>query len=362
MIESDPDFEVVGAAQNGQIALDRFEEFAPEAVTLDIEMPVMDGLETLEKIREKAPRLPVIMFSTLTDRGTRETMRALFLGATDYVTKPTGLGAGTEGFEGVRDELVAKLRAACRLDRRIATPEPTAEPAQKRAPLARERTPLADIPRAPASTGRIEILGIGISTGGPAALSHLIEALPGDLPVPTVIVQHMPPRFTAMLAEQLNRKTTLEVREAQEGDRLQPGGIWIAPGNFHMDVRMKGADATLRVFDGPKENSCRPAVDVLFRSLAEGYGPSCLALVMTGMGQDGLKGAEEIRRARGEIWAQDEASSVVWGMPGEIARAGLAHEVLPLDSLGHRVGARVSLGHRERPTARESRPNPEVRS
>ena len=340
MIESDPDLEVVAAVPNGRVALDRLEEVAPDVMTLDVEMPVMNGLETLEHVRRIAPRLPVIMFSTLTERGARETLRALFLGATDCIAKPSGLRPGQDGYDDVRIELVAKIRSAARLPERRAT-----APADLAGPATPRSTAEVPIARPRLGVTATDILGIGISTGGPAALSTLLDGIPGGFPVPIVIVQHMPPTFTRMLAEQLDRKSALTVREAADGDVLEPGGVWIAPGNFHMEVRRQGANLTARIIDGPKENSCRPAVDVLFRSIAEVFGARSLVVVMTGMGSDGLKGCREIAAKGGEIWVQDEASSVVWGMPGEVARAGLAHEILPLDVI------RPRLAHLGRPRA-----------
>lgn len=318
-LESDPAIEVVGTAANGNIAIQRIPQMNPDLVTLDIEMPDCDGLETLRRVRKTWPRLPVVMFSTLTRRGAVETLEALSIGASDYVTKPSNVGSIDEGLEAVRSSLIPKVKALCRFE-----PPPAMLPARP------EWRALA------ATRGErsgFDIVAIGVSTGGPNALAAVIPALPRTFPVPVLIVQHMPPLFTKMLAERLDASSPLAVQEAEEGQPIQPGHVYIAPGDYHLTLVRKGAAWNCALNREPPENSCRPAVDVLFRSIAESFGSRSLALVLTGMGQDGLRGAERIRESGGRVLAQDEPTSIVWGMPGAVARSGLAEAVLPLGDI-----------------------------
>ena len=338
VLEADPAVEVVGSAANGRIALAKIAQLAPDVVTLDIEMPELDGLATLAELRPRWPRLPVIMFSTLTERGAEATLEALSLGASDYVTKPTGLHNPAEAMAAVQAELVPRIKALHGrrlLSRMPHSPAPTVEV-----------TPALPAVKAPArpADARIDVVAIGVSTGGPNALADLLPALPGTLPVPIVIVQHMPPVFTRMLANRLNGRCALKVIEAEGGELLLPGRVHIAAGGQHLALVRQGTSVVTVATDDPPENSCRPAVDVLFRSVANLYGSGALSVVLTGMGQDGLRGAEAIRVAGGQVLAQDEASSVVWGMPGFVARAGLADAVLPLDALAAEIGRRVAVG------------------
>jgi two-component system chemotaxis response regulator CheB len=325
-LSTDPTLEVVGTAANGKIALDKMAQVRPDVVTLDIEMPDMDGLATLPRLRKLHPGVPVIMFSTLTHKGAVDTLNALSLGASDYVTKPSNVGNVTAGITAVRNELIPKIKALCPFasERNVAA-----------------RSLIADAQRLrPRPWSTVALLVIGVSTGGPNALTELFRQLPEDFPVPIAVVQHMPPVFTRYLAERLNAVSAVSVCEARGGEILRPGSAWIAPGNYHLALASSAAGLISRLHQGPPENSCRPAVDVLFRSAAEVAGPQTLALVLTGMGQDGLRGSEAIYLAGGRILVQDEASSVVWGMPGAIANAGLADQVLPLsriaDELIHR--------------------------
>ncbi len=333
VLSSEPDIEVVGTASSAAIALSRIATLSPDVVTLDIEMPDMSGLELLAEIRKRAPRLPVIMFSSLTQRGAATTLDALALGATDYVTKPSGAAGRDAALEQVRTQLVPKLRVLA----------PRAQPSAERLTPAQrlERISLGE-------TQRVSVLAVGCSTGGPNALAEIFSRLPASLAVPVVIVQHMPPLFTRMLADRLAASCPLRFCEASHGDVLTPGGVWIAPGDQHMRVVRDGISVAVALDRGPPENSCRPAVDVLFRSVAEVYGERSLALVLTGMGQDGLRGAEAIQARGGRIVAQDEATSVVWGMPGHIVKHGLAGSILPLneiaDDVARRVGSSPLLG------------------
>jgi two-component system chemotaxis response regulator CheB len=317
---------VVGVASDGRIALAKIPLLKPDLITLDIEMPVMNGLETLAAIRKLYPKLPVIMFSTLTERGAAATLDALALGASDYATKPSNTGSPTVALERIRIELIPKIKALCGVAPLKLPPLPAARPALK----VRVR-----------SNPRIEIVAIGTSTGGPNALAEVLPRIPNDFPVPIVVVQHMPPIFTRLLAERLASRSAIPVEEGRAGASLAPGHAWIAPGNFHMKVIRAGAGWSLNLNQGPQENSCRPAVDVLFRSAAAAYGANVLGVVMTGMGSDGVLGAQDIRDAGGNVIIQDEASSVVWGMPGLVHASGLADAAYPLDRLATEITRRV---------------------
>jgi len=333
VLDEDPDITVVGTAASGRIALAKLLQVAPDCVTLDIEMPDLDGLGTLRELRKTHPRLPVIMFSTLTERGASTTLDALALGANDYVTKPANVGSVPAALASVREQLVPKIKALCPQLRSSApavprfVPSPAAAPADAKAP-----------------SQRVDVLTIGSSTGGPDALTSLLPLLPPTFPVPVVIVQHMPPVFTKMFAQRLDGKCSLSVKEAEDGDVVAPGRVLIAPGDRHMELRRVGNAVRVKLTSGPAENFCRPAVDVLFRSVAAAYGERVLAAVLTGMGSDGARGAEVLRRGGAEVLAQDEASSVVWGMPGAVVAAGLAHRVLSLNQLAREITAVTARG------------------
>lgn len=329
-IALDPALEVAATAVNGRIALAKFPALQPDIVLLDIEMPEMDGLETVRELRKIDSRVPIIMFSTLTERGAAVTFEALSLGATDYVTKPSNIdGAAT--LDAILKELIPKIRALCRL--------PTAHDVVAARPIPSPIAPSA-VPRlfSPA-----KIVVIGVSTGGPDALARVLPLLPADLPVPVLIAQHMPPIFTGMLASRLSAKSQMPVRECVSGQTVSAGCAIIAPGDFHMIALQENGFVTLKTHQGPRENFCRPSVDVLFRSVAPVYGERTLAVVLTGMGQDGLKGCEMLRAAGARVFVQDEATSVVWGMPGFVARAGLADKVLPLHQIAHEIVRATTL-------------------
>jgi two-component system chemotaxis response regulator CheB len=336
-VTSHPGLEVVGTASHGALAVQKVALLNPQVVTMDIEMPEMSGLQALAAIRRTHPALPIIMVSTLTERGAAATLEALSLGATDYVTKPTSLsGTGAVQKEEFIKDLLAKI-LALGAPREARVSRPMAAPTV--------RPPLSPGPRVP---GRIEVVAIGVSTGGPNALAALMPGIPADFPVPIVIVQHMPPLFTKLLADRLNAKAPLEVKEGAAGDRVVAGMVFIAPGNYHMVLERSGGGHSLVLNQDLPENSCRPAVDVMFRSISDCYGAAVLAVIMTGMGQDGLRGCELIRERGGQILAQDEKSSVVWGMPGFVAEAGLADQVLPLDQLAPAIVRRVREGRAAR--------------
>jgi two-component system chemotaxis response regulator CheB len=328
-IAADPALEVAGTAPSGRLALAKIPQVNPDIVTLDVEMPEMDGLQTLSAIRGRHPDLPVIMFSTMTRRGAEATLDALLMGARDYVNKPTGFTSTTAAMAIVRDELIPRIKAFCA---NIAGIEP---------PAAAKRSSAG---AAPPEERAIDVVTIGVSTGGPNALAALLPRLPADIPVPILVVQHMPAIFTELLARRLSQQCALRVSEAVAGQAPERGQVLIAPGDFHMVVERSGGSARIRTHQGPQENSCRPAVDVLFRSAAETYGRGVLAVVLTGMGQDGLKGCERIRQEGGRILVQDEATSVVWGMPGFVARAGLADAVLPIEGIAEEITRRAQRG------------------
>jgi two-component system chemotaxis response regulator CheB len=335
-LSGDIALEVVGTASDGRIALTKLAQLKPDLVTLDIEMPVMNGLETLAAIRKLPPKLPVIMFSTLTEHGAAATLDALSLGASDYATKPSNTGSFPIAIERIRAELIPKIKALCG----IATIKaPTLSPTR---PTLKLR---------PRTNPRLEIVAIGTSTGGPNALAEVLPRMPADFPVPIVVVQHMPPIFTRLLAERLASKSAFPVEEGSSGITLSPAHAWIAPGNFHMKVIRSGLSSRLNLNQDAPENSCRPAVDVLFRSVAKAYGANVLAVVMTGMGSDGVRGAQEIREAGGNVIIQDEPSSVVWGMPGLVHASGLDDACYPLNQLAAEITCRVQRSREPRSQA-----------
>ncbi len=319
--------QVAGTASSGALALAKIPQLNPDVITLDIEMPGLNGIQTLIQIRKLYPKLPVIMFSTLTERGAATTLEALAQGASDYMTKPSNSDSLAGAMEQVQRELVAKIISlAGRKAQPAASSVPTVATGKKS-------------PRQP-----INILAIGTSTGGPNALAEVLPRLPAEFPVPVVVVQHMPPLFTRLLAERLNTQSPLAVEEAESGAKLEPGHVWIARGDYHMAVERRGDTVVLSLNQTPPENSCRPAVDVLFRSVARVYGAGVLGVVMTGMGSDGARGAQHIREGGGEVLVQDEASSVVWGMPGAVVSAGAADKICPLPEISKEVIQRVTSG------------------
>lgn len=348
-LAEDPTIEVVGTASNGKIALSKLTTLDPDLVTLDIEMPVMDGLETLREIRKLKPRLPVVMFSTLTEAGASATLDALALGASDYVTKPANVGSVTLAMEAVRTELVPKVKALCGRAVGLVRPGRPVSftpnvPVAGTMPVARISTPTAaPIFPAPSPKRRVEVVVIGSSTGGPNALAALWPHLPADLPVPVLIVQHMPPMFTRLLAERLSRSGPMPVHEATDGENLVRGHAYIAPGDHHMVIEATAAGGRIRVNQLPPVNSCRPSVDPLFESATRAHRNGVLGVMLTGMGNDGLDGSRSIRESGGQMVVQDEATSIVWGMPGHVAEAGLADTVLPLPKIAAEIIGRVHV-------------------
>jgi two-component system chemotaxis response regulator CheB len=337
--------EVAGTAADGKSALSAIETLRPDLVLLDVEMPVMDGLVTLRRLRALGYTMPVIMCSSVTQRGARVTIEALAGGASDYVAKPAGQSSREAATRALSHELIPRILALTRQTRTGLVGFTRVAPVP----------PMAPVPGVPADSPIPQVLAIGVSTGGPAALDLLLPALPADFPLPVLIVQHMPELFTRLFAERLNGRCPLQVREAVEGDPVRAGTILIARGDWHMEVlaaACPGSPATLHLSRGPQENHCRPAVDVLFRSVAAAYGAGALAVVLTGMGSDGMIGCRAIRDHGGSVLAQDEATSTVWGMPGAVANAGLAHRVLPLNAIAPEI---LRLARRTQTEARELR-------
>lgn len=327
-LSADPGLEVVGAAANGSIGLQKIPQVNPDVVILDVEMPELDGVETVRRIRAGWPSLPVIMCSALTERGADTTLRALANGASDYVTKPSQLGTrDPHALSFFKAELVAKVKALTSTASLPAPPPP--------------RLTAPAVPRAAAGKAPVTVLAIGCSTGGPNALATLFQGIPRDIAVPVFITQHMPPLFTKLLADRLANQTGLSVTEAKSGDLVEPGKVYIAPGDYHMTVVRDGVKTRVALNQDAPENSCRPAVDVMFRSIAKLYGPGVLGTVLTGMGQDGARGAQDIVDAGGSLIVQDAASCVVPSMPGAVVAAGLSEAEYPIDRLAQELMFRI---------------------
>ncbi len=338
-IAGDPELELAGTAANGRIGLSKVAQLHPDVVTLDVEMPDMDGLEAVAEIRKLNPRVPVIMFSSQTERGAEVTLEALSRGATDYVTKPSASKSWLNAIERVKTELIPKIKEL--LNRAAA---PVVGPPPATATRAKARTIFPS---------RVEAVVIGCSTGGPNALPVVLAALPQPVQVPVLVVQHMPPVFTRQFAANLAKTTGLPVAEAHDGAKVEPGQVWLAAGGHHMTVVKVSTGVYLKLTQDPPEHGCRPAVDPLFRSAADVYKAGTLAAVLTGMGKDGAAGAQAVHAANGRVIVQDEATSVVWGMPGAVVRAGVAENVLPLDAIGPDLFRRLRVGrvHVSKPEA-----------
>lgn len=338
-LEAAPDLKIAGSAANGQQALSILERQEVDVVLLDIEMPVMDGLTALPLMLAHDPALGIIMASSLTREGAAVSMRCLEAGATDCIAKPTS--AEMTASSVFRDALIEKVRAVALATRRRrgrpapqlaahGTPErapaPAVEPAARKIDLRPSTNPLPP-----------QVIAIGSSTGGPQALLKFFSDLHGPLRQPVFITQHMPPTFTSILADNIARTSGLNCREAVDGEPVMEGRIYVAPGNYHMVVQGRGDAAKIQLVQTPPENFCRPSVDPMLRSLIQAYGGRILSVIFTGMGADGLGGCRMVVDAGGTVFAQDEASSVVWGMPGAVAMAGICTQVLPLDKMARAV-------------------------
>jgi two-component system chemotaxis response regulator CheB len=337
VLEEDREIEVVGTAANGVLALQKMDELLPDILTLDIEMPEMDGLETLVHLRQSYPKVRVIMFSTLTERGAQATIDSLMRGANDYVTKPSNTGQIEESMSRLRNILLPKIKqfflhAEAKIPER---PALTANPPEKAS------RPF--IPAKPRSKP-FRVLAIGVSTGGPTALGEVLPEIPADFPLPIIIVQHMPPLFTQFLADRLNSRSKIRVVEACQQMIVEAGTAYIAPGDYHMRFEQREGQIRIVLDQGPSENSCRPAVDVMLRSAAEVFQGDILVTILTGMGQDGRLGAELVKSRGGYVIAQDSESSVVWGMPGAVVEAGLADMVVSLKEALNKSDLHSQLG------------------
>lgn len=343
MLEEDTGFVVVASVGNGQMALSALERHDVEVVILDIEMPVMDGLTALPKLLKIDPDLQIIMASTLTLKNADVSIRALEAGASDYIPKPTSSREISGGADFKR-ELINKVRAlgvvrrrkTGRVARTLNGPAPVTTPVTRSpVPLHAHAGPLT---LRPASTEVPDVIAIGSSTGGPQALFAVLGGLKaGTLRQPILITQHMPPTFTTILAEHITRISGWNAAEGQDGEVIQSNRIYIAPGDFHMIVEGRGAEKVIRLNKNPPENFCRPSVDPMLRSISSAWGKRVLTIILTGMGSDGLKGGQVVVGAGGTVIAQDEASSVVWGMPGAVATAGICSAVLPLPEISQYV-------------------------
>lgn len=319
VLERDPAVGRTSAARNGREALEGLARQRPDLVVLDLEMPELDGFATLAEIRRRDPQLPVVLFSSVDERVAARTLEAMRLGVTEFVAKPSA-GALDLAEAYVEQQLVPAVKA-------LAAPRDL-------------RTRARPAVRA-AGQAAVRVVVVGVSTGGPDALVTVMGALPGDLPVPVLVVQHMPPIFTALLAQRLDRVGTLHVGEAAHGQELRPGWVLVAQGGRHLELVGTRSGASVALSDGPLVNSCRPSADVLFRSAVGVFGAGVLAVVLTGMGQDGLHGCRAVREARGQVVVQDPATAVIGSMPAAVADAGLAQAVLPLDLLVPEIVQRV---------------------
>jgi len=336
-----PDVQVVGVATNGRNALAKIEELNPDLVSLDIEMPEMDGVQVLEALKARTADVGVLVLSALTRRGGELTVKALNLGAFDFITKPTG-GGQEESRTFLAAELGPRIKAFARkreiqklLKQVPGGPssrrsEPSPLPAPKPAPR--------PVPGPALPTARPELVVIGVSTGGPTALAQVLSRLPANFPLPILIVQHMPPLFTASLAASLDAKSPLTVKEGKDGELALPGTVYLAPGGCHMKlVAEGGGEKRIRITDDPPENHCKPSVDALFRSVANAFPGKATAVILTGMGCDGTLGCRLLKRHGGTIIAQDEATCVVFGMPKEAIQAGVVDIVVPLESIADEI-------------------------
>jgi two-component system chemotaxis response regulator CheB len=344
-----PRMELCGIARDGVECLEQVRRLCPDVLVLDLEMPRMNGLDVLDRLRSENPALPVIMCSAYTEHGARSTLEALGRGASDYVMKPSEQRDFATAMQSLSHQLLPRIAALAK-DARPGKEEvgvgATADNLQR-----------ARASEGPAKTSApIEVVVIGLSTGGPSALEQLLPKLPKDFPVPVLIVQHMPKLFTGALAERLNKCCALRVEQAYDNAAIRPGTVWLAPGDAHMEVaprramtadedrNAEGCSTRVRLHQQEPLNHCRPSVDYLFFSAARMYGAGALALVMTGMGADGLNGARAVHEGGGVVLAQDEATSAVWGMPGRVSEAGIASATLPLWGIAGALKQRVSAG------------------
>ena len=357
---SAPTVELCGVVHDGLECLSAVLQLRPDVLVLDLEMPRMHGLEVLERLRIEEPGLPVIMCSAYTESGARSTLEALALGAADYLTKPSEQSDFASALETLAAQLMPKIIALAGRGTAAGRQGPASRLGALQVALTQSQHLTENLAASVCDWAPVEIVVIGVSTGGPAALEAVLPKLAADFPVPVMIVQHMPRLFTGALAQRLDRICALRVREAYDGAELAPGVIWLAPGDAHMEVREPEgwtAHATRRpgaprpsvkLHQQPSLNHCKPSADYLFTSAAKVYGAGTLALVMTGMGSDGLTGARCVHRVCGTVLTQDAATSAVWGMPGRVFEAGISREPLPLAALPGELSRRVSARRGER--------------
>lgn len=331
-----PGVEVVGTATDGKVALAKIAQCKPDMLTLDFEMPEMNGLEVLEHLRRDHPGLKVVMVSNHTREGAGITLKALALGALTFITKP----AGANPLEN-REALLAQLAPIIREIKTQVLPAASLARGENRGAPSFSGRAVNIKPPPPEQPGRIQIIAIGISTGGPNALAAVIPHLPGDLRVPVVIVQHMPSQFTTALADSLDQKSALKVIEAVDGLELEPATVYLAPGGRQMKVILAAGKFRLELSDDPPENHCQPSVDYLFRSIAKIYDNHALGIIMTGMGSDGVLGLRLMKRKGAQVIAQDQQSCVVFGMPHEAIKAGVVDCIIPLDQIAPEIIKRL---------------------
>ena len=317
ILKNDPQIEVVDTAKTGKEAIEKAKNLKPDVITLDIEMPEMDGITALKILRKEVPQTKVIMFSSLTQEGAKATIESLALGAYDFVPKPS-TKSFLESVKKIEQDLIPKIKSVVPL---------------KKIKLIYK--PIQITPKI--KKGIYKVCGIGVSTGGPQTLLKILPKLPPNFPAPILIVQHMPPLFTKQLAERLNSLSRLRVKEAEEGEFVKDGVVYIAPGDYHMKIKKENSLIKIKLHQGPPRNFCRPSVDELFESLAEVYNGKTLALILTGMGNDGKEGAKKIKEKGGVVLAQDAESSVVFGMPKAVIEGGLADEVINLSRISERL-------------------------
>jgi two-component system, chemotaxis family, protein-glutamate methylesterase/glutaminase len=352
-----PRMELCGVASDGVECLEQIRRLCPDALVLDLEMPRLNGLEVLDRLRTECPELPVIMCSAYTEHGARSTLEALAHGASDYVMKPAAQRDSDTATTLLSEQLLPRIAVLVKNSRRRKREEEGIETAEGLRRVGSD----AAVERASSS---IEIVVIGLSTGGPTALEQLLPKLPKDFPVPVLIVQHMPKLFTSALAERLDQCCELQVKQAYDNAMVRQGTVWLAPGDAHMEVAPRrpmigdgdslGARSSrVRLHQHEPLNHCRPSVDYLFFSAARMYGAGALALVMTGMGADGLNGARAVHDSGGVVLAQDEATSAVWGMPGRVSEAGIASLTLPLWNIAETLKQRVAVGRQTKAGARD---------
>ncbi|MFK7768394.1 MAG: chemotaxis response regulator protein-glutamate methylesterase [Mariniblastus sp.] len=329
-LKSEPKLKFVYEAKDGQDAVKNVAVACPDIVVMDVEMPVMDGIVATREIRRHHPSLPIVMFSSLTSRGAEATLDALAAGANDFAVKPAAAGHITNAIEQLKENLLPKILE-------LVTPTLPI----RRTVVAPRTPPQITNDTTSASKNRIDSIAIGVSTGGPDALAKLLMDIPKNLPVPILITQHMPPVFTSLLATRLTSRTGHSVKEAVDGEIVGKGNILLSPGDYHLTVKRSGVSVHAKLDQEPKENSCRPAVDPLFRSMATCYGKNAMGIVLTGMGQDGAQGSGAIKSQGGSIIVQDKDSSVIWGMPGKVVSAGHADQILPLNQIAQELVRRV---------------------